>query len=118
MSTEEQEKPTNEHWISNELISVLMKKLEKINKQAAKLNVPGPQLELLDTRKFEVKEKGKKPYFVPQTLIKITGEPPKLAGWTFVGTVDNAEQKGMIKMVPGLDDLFPKIEKHVGGPLS
>ena len=114
MTDQEQEKPTNEFWVSDELIPIINKKLEKIQKQATKLNVSGPKLKILDVRMHEVKQ-GKIKVQIPQTLFKIEGDPPKLAGWSFVGTVDNSEQRGMIKTIPGVDNLFPKIEAHVGG---
>lgn len=110
---EKQEEPTNEFWVADELIPIINKKLEKIQKQATKLKVSGPKLKVLDVRMHEVKQ-GKIKVQIPQTLFKIEGDPPKLAGWSFVGTVDNSEQLGMIKTVPGVDDLFPKIEAHVG----
>jgi hypothetical protein len=80
-------------------------KVEQLNKRAAKLGLPPIQIEVLEkynrTKKDPVTEFERQ---VPYVKIKILGEPPKLGGWGFVGTVaHHPSGHNIIKGVPGYE---------------
>lgn len=92
-------------------MGLLEKKIKQMNKRAAKIGVPFVEIEVI--REFEriapgyeerAELMGKE--WVPKIKvfeIALNGEGPKIAGWTFVGTLDHNTLPGsvIVNAVPG-----------------
>lgn len=90
----------------------LEKKIAQMNKRAAKIGVPPVTIRVVDTTDEiapEYRERaaiiGKRDWFptIKVYEIAIEGEGPKIAGWTFVGTLDHNTLPGsvIVNTVPG-----------------
>jgi len=92
---------------------ILHKKIERLNKKAAKLNCPPLVLTEKGTQKrvhpdyleqveMGVRPAGDVPHYTVH-LFTISGEGPKLAGWKFIGTLDHHTLPGsvIVNTVPG-----------------
>lgn len=92
-------------WNVEKLVAIV----DKLNKRAAKLGVPPVRID--EVGKKQVKDSSKhypglKPEEIPTITVyqlKIEGEPPKLAGWTFLATLDHNTMPGqvVVNTVPG-----------------
>jgi len=80
----------------------LEEKIGKLNKRAAKLNLPTITYTVLDTenRAAGVDDFGRE-MFVQWYTVEVNGVTPKFAGWTFAATLDQLDGGNSIRKVPG-----------------
>jgi hypothetical protein len=80
----------------------LKERIQKLNKKATKLGVVPVQLELMG-RELVVKKSAasnkETAYYL--NTIKVIGEPPKIAGWHLVASIDCDISGNIINVVPG-----------------
>jgi len=88
----------------------LRERLVALYRRAAKLSVPEIRLEILGKAEKPPKEN---PDGLPvrHVTIKLTGETPKLAGWTFVATLDPHETGNVVRAVPG--EAVPRLYSQI-----
>lgn len=84
----------------------LRERLATLHRRAAKLGVPEVRLEVLERVEKPLKEE---PEGLPvrHLRISLTGETPKLAGWTFLAVIDPHEAGNVLRAVPGHDGEIP-----------
>ena len=91
---------TNETFrIRDDVVPVLMKRLEKIEKKARKLGSLPIEVREVGT---EVEDDGDGTPILFR-LFEVTGSAPKAGGWSFLGTLDHTVESGVIlRSVPGV----------------
>jgi len=100
---------TQTHKIPDYILPELKSRLEKLNKRAVKLGCE--PLELVVHNEYFQSKGGNSGFITPKFKmfeISIEGAAPKLAGWTFVGTLDHYSLPGkvIVNTVPG--ETIPK----------
>lgn len=91
---------TTTYRVNADRVEKLVADLSKITNRAAKLGVPTPTWSLSDLQTDTVKEDG--PGGVPVTKVRrwydltLTSEPIKIAGYTFLATLDHTADTGVI----------------------
>ena len=92
----------NTTLIATQNLSKLQTDFEKLQKKAAKLNCPIPELIIGKTVMVHAgyNEFGEN-FFVEKIEVSVTGDAPKLNGWTFIGTVENVEGMTVLRSIPG-----------------
>ena len=85
---------------------LLQKRMEKINKRARKNHLPEVKLEIVKEYQQERSKKNEytgkeEKFFVPYYTVKVVGDPPKIAGYKFVATIEHQAGGNIIRMVPG-----------------
>lgn len=121
METKEQEIKTVFEVASDEL-DYIKKKLEKLNRRAAKIGCAPIVLTILKEEEVHVEkvdDDGFKEDVTKKVVtIDLRGEPPKIAGWTFVATVEPAdvetgdEPVNLINKMPGITYDVPVEYRH------
>ncbi len=103
-------KTSGTYEVHESQVEWLKGKLEKLNRRAAKLNVPGVTLTWTGEKIVPVLDRDDLPtgevnrYLIAQ----VEGTTPKLAGWTFVATLQHADEAGtVIRSVPGYAGQIP-----------
>src|SRR4051812_14126933 len=94
--------------IRTEYLNSFRREFEKLVRRAKKLKVVEPTYEVTGEKVVpavigesgEVKAPAK--YL---TLIKVSGQAPKLSGWTFVAVLQHEENGNIVHRVPGTDDI-------------
>lgn len=84
-------------------------RIEKINKRATRLGASPIRVTNMGTSRVKdprINDPDLKPHEIPQVNIfkmKLEGDPPKLAGWTFLGVLDHNTLPGqvVVQTVPG-----------------
>lgn len=90
----------HEQWMPE-----LEKRIKQLNKRAAKIGARPVEIVVLDRFLKKVNEKLSFPY----VRFRIEGEPPKVHGYKFLGTIDFAtSSKPILRSVPGGDEEIPK----------
>ncbi len=105
-----EQNPTNpepEKFVVNASeLDYINEKLEKLNRKATKLGLAPMVLTVLRKYDEEVKNDDHSVSVVKKAEITLVGESPKIAGWTFVATVepveDSEEVRNMINKLPGV----------------
>jgi hypothetical protein len=88
----------------------LVEKLEKLNRKAEKLGVPGVTLtwtgeKLVEYKNAEGETTGEADRYL---LLTVEGVAPAVGGWTFVATLNHAEEAGtVIRSIPGFEGKIP-----------
>jgi len=89
-------------FVYDENIEKLEKEVARLNRRAAKLGVPAIQLHIGESETVTIDEQQHL-----RAICTLTGEPPKLAGYTFEAVVDHLSN-GLITSYPGSTlDLAP-----------
>lgn len=95
-----------------ENVEALVARITELSKRATKLSLPGPVLTLGETREVVIGRKydvlGEE-YEVRRTFtaVEISGESPKIAGWSFAATLDHGEGGNVIRsLVPSLPERY------------
>ncbi len=84
----------------------LMGKIEKLNKTAAKLNVPPIEVKIVGESFYERKEEGMAaPIQVPLKHVRIEGHAPKLNGWILAARILHTHEGNILKATPDAADL-------------
>jgi hypothetical protein len=110
------------YWIPEYNLKPLSEKLDKINRKAEKLGSFGIQYR--ETGNSKVEERGTGRYHItlesaPEQVeikakillreVEVTGLAPKLNGWTFIATLEHANELGnVLRVVPGYEGELPK----------
>lgn len=76
-------------------------KIAKLNKRATKLNIPAIVLTVVATHEKEIRPEGGLPFTRRYFEVAIDGVAPKLAGWTFLGTLEHTDHGNILRSVPG-----------------
>jgi hypothetical protein len=87
-------------------LALLIPKLEKLNRKAARLNCEPVTYEILDRFEREVVVDDITGYKrkIQFAVVSVKGERPQLEGWTFVATLMHAGEAGtIIRAVPGFE---------------
>ena len=71
-------------------LAVLVEKIEQANKKALKLGVEPIGYELLG----EYDVPAGKDLYVTHVRVRVVGQTPRIAGWTFCGTLQHLEADG------------------------
>jgi hypothetical protein len=96
-------------WLWSDRLDILAPALEKITKKCAKLGFPAPEIKVLETKFFPEKLRhpeahgGKTERLREASRVLVTGEPPRVAGWTFVATLQHLEGEVIVRTVPGCE---------------
>jgi hypothetical protein len=88
------------YWVLSRDLPVMEKKLEKLNRRAAKLKMPPVELKVLGKRVARERGEDGRPYDVERAQVELVGAAPKLKGWTFVARIVHGEGGNMIMGVP------------------
>lgn len=99
-------------------LDYLTKKLAKLSRKAAQLNLDDvPMLKIIgEVEPYKhIDPNTNKTRYIPMTEIEITGAAPKVKGWQFIGTINHHQNGNVVKLVPGLDKDFPQY--HAGKPV-
>ena len=84
--------------IHNTRLEGFMKKLESLNKRAAKLGCSPIKVEILgEMKRIKNKMKGEVDVF---TCLTVEGEAPSYNGWTFVASIEHTEAGNIIRTAP------------------
>ena len=100
--------PTNEpekFVVNKDELGYINTKLEKLNRRALKLGLEPMVLTVLHEFNEVTHEEGVE-FTTKKAEITIVGKPPKIAGWTFIATVEPIEtetgdEKNLINKMPG-----------------
>lgn len=87
-------------------VPYLLAKIEKANRKAARAGVKGYDVAIGEVQQERgVDEKTGLPWVMDFVEVTVTGEAPKVAGWSFVATLSWDVEVGLItRVVPGLDN--------------
>jgi hypothetical protein len=100
--------------IPTENIATLLKKVEKLNRKATKLNLSGLTYTKGATELREFKDENNKKYFIEFTEIDLDGAHPKYDGWKLISCIELDRVVGnIIKTVPG--EVLPEEFRTVTG---
>lgn len=108
---EDGKKLVDEYGIPTFKLDVARSAIKKINRRAAKLGVTPITFEVIgeETRKIQVGHNpiDDKPTYVevPYTLVRVTGEAPTVAGWTFAATIQHEEAGNILRKTPGMEEI-------------
>jgi len=111
----------NEFRIAEGRMAELVSKFAKLNKKADKLGVVPVSFKIVETETVKVLDKegtptGKVKIF---TIITVSGDAPKLNGWTFAATLehhasDDGTSINLLRKVPGFGQDLPHIFRTRG----
>lgn len=78
-------------------------KLAKLNRRAAKLGCPQLTLEVVETKREKVRRRDEEGAMVWGTFhtVHVTGEAPRINGWSLVGRIDRSLSAPLMMTVPG-----------------
>lgn len=104
------------YTIPAENLGVAKDKIAELAKKAAKLGVQTPVLTVLETRVVEQHFSPDGFPYVPARLIRLVdveveGTAPKIAGWTFVGTVQHTEYGNILRNAT--DQQIPEVYRDM-----
>jgi hypothetical protein len=87
--------------IPAENLPELRAKIAKLNKKAAAINCE--PIELITSEPIVLREKDENGFSKGYTVVEVevTGHAPKLAGWSFIGTLEHTEAGVVTRSVPG-----------------
>ena len=92
----------NTYPIPKQNITSLQADIAKLAKKAAKLGCAAPVLTIGNTVSVKI---GENAYgdvvYAEKVEVSVTGNAPKLNGWSFVGVVENVEGSTVLRSVPG-----------------
>lgn len=95
-------------------------RIAKLAKRAIKLNAAAPSITVLSTEDVEKQTETGFKYIVRYHNVTVTGDAPKLAGWTFAAVLQPAlDESGAImgnilRVVPGFDSTIPAEYRSAG----
>ena len=98
---------------------VLAARIAKLAKRATKLNVPAPELTIVDSVTETKKRNGVK-FTRTYLLVTVAGEAPKLAGWAFAAVLEAmTDESGVylgnvLRIVPGFEKSIPEAFRSAG----
>lgn len=90
-----------EYYIPSQALASFTAKIDKLNRKAAKLNCP--PIVVNELRFEDVKHEDGTA--TRRHIVTVTGEAPKLNGWSFVATLDHLANGNLLKVIPGEPDL-------------
>lgn len=90
----------DEYLVRSRDMDIVKGKLEKLNRRAAKLNMPPVTMDVLGKKVVKETSKDGRRYEVEMTRIRLAGAAPKLKGWTFVARIVHGEHGNMVMGVP------------------
>lgn len=107
----------NEFWIKTEDVPRVEKKIAQYNKSIRKGGTGGWNVQKIKTRNYERKVETKdengnkieKSFYIPQTLVRLEGDPPVIEGWELIGVIDH-KNGNVIREVPG--QTMPEAYRH------
>jgi hypothetical protein len=108
-----------EYRIPTQNLQALERRLDEINRKAAKLGCQPVEYKVTGTDSVPVlNERNQRVGYRAYTLIEISGEAPRLADWDFMGVVDSDDVScaPLLKFVPGIDVPVTVITGIVGDP--
>jgi len=100
----------NDFTINADSLSALQKKVEKLTRRAARLNVQPITLDVLETvqlpQKVETLAGREVEVTVEKIRVRLSGDAPVLAGYTFLAAIDHAESadENIVDIAPGVDE--------------
>jgi hypothetical protein len=77
----------------------LMDRVEKLNKKADKLGTPAIVFSVIRSYNKLTKDANGREYVKPMNEIAISGIAPKLAGWSFQGTIQHTENGNILRAI-------------------
>lgn len=107
---ETQEPPRTDFWIPESRLQEFHEKLDKLNRRAAKIQVPLIRKEKLgeEMRPYTEYEGGKKiELFRKYEHWKVEGEAPKIADWAFVATLQHTAAGNILRVLPSFLEELP-----------
>lgn len=91
-----------QYLIPSQNVTKLQADIAKLAKKAAKLGCAAPVLIVGDTVSVKVGETAYGDFIYTQKVeVSVTGEAPKLNGWSFIGVVESVEGSTVLRSVPG-----------------
>lgn len=103
-------------WLWSDRLDILEPALVKITKKCAKLGFPAPEIKVLETKFVTVKiahpeaHGGATERLREASRVLVTGEAPRVAGWSFVATLQHLEGEVIVRTVPGCE--IPNAYRH------
>lgn len=90
------------YLIPTQNVATLQADITKLAKKAAKLGCAAPVLTIGKTVSVKIGETAYGDIVYAQKVeVSVTGEAPKLNGWSFIGTVESVEGSTVLRSVPG-----------------
>lgn len=90
------------YLIPTQNVATLQADIAKLTKKAAKLGCAAPVLTVGKTVSVKIGETAYGDIVYAQKVeVEVSGEAPKLNGWSFVGTVESVEGSTVLRSVPG-----------------
>lgn len=90
------------YLIPTQNVATLQADIAKLAKKAAKLGCAAPVLTVGKTVSVKIGETAYGEIVYAQKIeVSVSGEAPRLNGWSFIGTVESVEGSTVLRSVPG-----------------
>lgn len=90
----------------------LKAEIAKLAKRAAKIKCAAPTMTVGESKDVKLTDKEGIVTFMRYFAVEVTGEAPRINGWTFVATLDHADGEVMLRSHPGYKDQLPVRFRH------
>jgi len=94
------EKTEITRWIPDENLEKLRARIRSMGRRASKIGTDPVTLEVLEDRLVK-SDDGL--YFSKEVEVRVTGETPKIAGWTFAATLEHTSEGNILRTIPGIE---------------
>ena len=94
------EKTEITRWIPERNLEGLRVRIGKMLRKANKLGIDPVTLEVLGDHLVAGEHEGT---FTKEVEVRVTGETPKIGGWTFVATLEHTAEGNILRAVPGIE---------------